>query len=37
MLRRGKFSGTGFSSVRFGSTGEFTLPVGVAGPTAGAP
>jgi LEA14-like dessication related protein len=31
----GKFSGTGFRSVRFGSKGEFTMPGAAAGPTAG--
>ncbi len=30
----GKFSGSGFRSVRFGSKGEFTLPGAAAGPTA---
>jgi LEA14-like dessication related protein len=33
----GKFSGTGFSSVRFGSKGEFTLPGAAGGPTARTP
>lgn len=32
----GKFSGTGFRNVRFGSKGEFTMPgAAAAGPTAG--
>ncbi len=33
----GKFSGSGFRSVRFGSKGEVTVPGAAAGPTARAP